>query len=173
MELTTTTPRIYVACLASYNAGILHGAWIDCDSVDQMQKEISKILKSSTEPYAEEYAIHDYEGFEGYRVSEYESLETLAELSLAIEEHGAVIPAIMDHGLCDNVEDAIQYHEDNYCGEFDDWKDYAYDCVDNGLYGDIPEAIANYIDYDSIAYELEIDLTGLEIDGSLHIYNNR
>jgi antirestriction protein len=25
----TTEPRIYVACLAAYNNGNLHGAWID------------------------------------------------------------------------------------------------------------------------------------------------
>ena len=31
MNTTTTTPKIYVACLASYNAGILHGRWIDAD----------------------------------------------------------------------------------------------------------------------------------------------
>ena len=26
---TTEQPRIYVACLAAYNNGILHGAWIE------------------------------------------------------------------------------------------------------------------------------------------------
>ena len=25
------TPRIYVACLAAYNGGTLHGEWIDAD----------------------------------------------------------------------------------------------------------------------------------------------
>lgn len=28
---TDDRPRIYVACLAAYNNGILHGAWIDAD----------------------------------------------------------------------------------------------------------------------------------------------
>lgn len=26
-----TKPRIYAACLAAYNSGYLHGAWIDAD----------------------------------------------------------------------------------------------------------------------------------------------
>ena len=30
---TNTEPRIYVACLAAYNNGILHGAWIDAAQV--------------------------------------------------------------------------------------------------------------------------------------------
>jgi len=31
MCTATDTPRIYVACLAAYNAGKLHGEWIDAD----------------------------------------------------------------------------------------------------------------------------------------------
>lgn len=27
----TETPRIYVACLAAYNSGYLHGSWIDAN----------------------------------------------------------------------------------------------------------------------------------------------
>ena len=43
--------RIYVACLASYNAGILHGRWIDADSsVDVMQEQVDAMLRESPEP---------------------------------------------------------------------------------------------------------------------------
>lgn len=43
--------KIYVACLASYNAGILHGAWIDAESdVDAMQEEVNRILRESPCP---------------------------------------------------------------------------------------------------------------------------
>lgn len=28
-EAAPDTPRVYVACLAAYNSGFLHGAWID------------------------------------------------------------------------------------------------------------------------------------------------
>ena len=38
------TPRIYVACLAAYNSGQLHGAWIDADqSADAIHDEIRAI----------------------------------------------------------------------------------------------------------------------------------
>lgn len=43
--------RIYVACLASYNNGVLHGKWIDASSdVDEMQAEIDKVLLTSPFP---------------------------------------------------------------------------------------------------------------------------
>ena len=46
----TTTPRIYVACLAAYNAGTLHGAWIDADqSAEAIWAEIRAMLATSPE----------------------------------------------------------------------------------------------------------------------------
>lgn len=32
--MSTTTRRIYVACLASYNNGVLHGTWIETEGMD-------------------------------------------------------------------------------------------------------------------------------------------
>ncbi|GAA6614928.1 antirestriction protein ArdA [Scytonema sp. NUACC26] len=41
-------PQIYIACLASYNAGYLHGEWVDANQdVDAIREEISKILATS------------------------------------------------------------------------------------------------------------------------------
>lgn len=47
---TTTEYRIYVACLASYNAGTLHGVWIHVDNVETMDSEIRYMLKGSPHP---------------------------------------------------------------------------------------------------------------------------
>jgi len=81
--------RIYVACLASYNNGVLHGEWIDAaQGVDGIWKEVSQMLLKSPAEYAEEWAIHDYDGFEGIHLSEYASFETVAEYAAFIEEHG-------------------------------------------------------------------------------------
>ncbi len=50
-----TTPRIYVACLASYNAGRLHGAWIDAhQEPEAITAEVWKMLASSPTLHAEE-----------------------------------------------------------------------------------------------------------------------
>lgn len=46
----STEARIYVACLASYNSGKLHGTWIDVVDVEAMQEEIHAVLASSPEP---------------------------------------------------------------------------------------------------------------------------
>lgn len=71
----TATIKIYVACLAAYNNGILHGRWIDAtQGEDHIWDGIKAMLDESPIPGAEEHAIHDYEGFEGVSLSEYESV---------------------------------------------------------------------------------------------------
>lgn len=74
--------RIYVACLAAYNNDILHGAWIDAnqDPYD-IWEEVSAMLMASPITDAEEWAIHDYEGFEGYSISEYEKMARDLEIN--------------------------------------------------------------------------------------------
>ncbi|MCY0149343.1 antirestriction protein ArdA [Hoeflea sp. G2-23] len=48
--------------------------------------------------------------------------------------------------------------------------DLAYQFVDEGLFGDIPASIANYIDYDAIARDLGMDYTEITIAGETCVY---
>ena len=43
--------------------------------------------------FAEEYAIHDFEGYGSYRLGEYEGLESAHEIACFIEEHGELAPS--------------------------------------------------------------------------------
>ena len=53
------TINIYVADLAAYNNGKLHGVWIDAtQDLDGIQEQINQMLADSPEGFAEEYAIH-------------------------------------------------------------------------------------------------------------------
>ena len=79
MMATTIQPRVYAACLAAYNNGILHGEWIDADQdVDDIHAEIQAMLKRSPIKGAEEWAFHDHE-YMG-QISEYESVEHVSEI---------------------------------------------------------------------------------------------
>ena len=90
-NLSDSNPRIYVACLAAYNNGYLHGAWIEADQdADEIRDEIAAMLARSPIEHAEEYAIHDYEGFEGVTISEYAGIDTVARMGAFIAEHGAL-----------------------------------------------------------------------------------
>ncbi len=70
------TPRIYVACLASYNSGILWGEWIDAtQDPSDIYDDISTMMAESPIENSEEWAVQDYENFGDCQIDEYESIE--------------------------------------------------------------------------------------------------
>lgn len=54
--------------------------------------------------------------------------------------------------------------------EVESLKELAEQFVDEGLFGEIPPSIANYLDYDAIARDLGMDYTETEIAGTRLIY---
>ena len=52
---STETYQIYIASLSDYNAGILHGEWVELEglTVDDIRDRINEIL--ATSPYAKKY----------------------------------------------------------------------------------------------------------------------
>ena len=42
--------------------------------------------------------------------------------------------------------------------------------VDEGMFGDIPDHLANYIDMDAIARDLDMDYTETEVAGQMVVY---
>jgi len=123
--ITTTAPLIYVASLSDYNAGRLHGVHIDATlDIDDIWSAINDMLAASPEfrsfpagGPAEEFAIHDHEGFLGLSIGEYDSIERVHAIAVAITEHGAKAAAFiaMDSDNVDKLDDI-----DDYCaGEYD------------------------------------------------------
>ncbi len=168
----TNTMRIYVACLAAYNAGTLHGRWIDLDgkSGDDIRDEVDAMLAASPAPDAEEWAIHDHEGFGPYKLSESESFDDIAELVEAVEEHGDAVLAYMANN-CGDLSDFA----DAYLGEFPSVKDYAYDYIDQtGMLDNVNETISRYFDYDSFAHDMEVggDIWTAPAPGGVYIFQN-
>ena len=147
--------QIYVADLAAYNNGYLHGVWIDATlELDEMQEQVSQMLKATPlGEEAEEYAIHDYEGFGAYKVSEYEGLESVHEVACFLEEHGEVAGDVLAH-FGDNLEDARKALEENYNGCYNSLADYAEELTTET--SEVPEHLAFYIDYEKMGRDMEL-----------------
>lgn len=175
-------PRIYVACLAVYNNGWLHGKWIDAaQDYETLKEEIEEMLRESpvTKEYgevAEEWAIHADEGFGSYRVEEWSDLEELCEIANMLEhdEQGELVLEILAHlGSGTSLEDAKEFLENNYHGHYKDLGYYAMEMFDCGCY-DIPKHIYNYIDFDAVGrdYEMSGDIFTIEDRDGVHIFSN-
>ena len=54
--------------------------------------------------------------------------------------------------------------------ELDSLKDLAEQFVEEGLFGEIPKSLQNYIDYEAIARDLGMDYSEIRIDGTNYVY---
>jgi antirestriction protein len=201
--MNTVQPRIYVACLASYNNGRLHGDFIDATTeVDDMQEEIATMLAASPFPNtmvdcpackgdgctackdtgeiasAEEWAIHDHEGLGS--VGENDSLDAIAlrvgviDLAETIGVPAEVCLAVMSDFSWKTLDDAESHLQDAYCGQAETWADYAEDFHrDTG--SEIPDWLEGHIDWESFGRDLELggELSAYDHAGTMYLFNNQ
>lgn len=167
----TLEPRIYVACLAAYNNGFLHGAWIDVeDDLDAVWEGIRSMLKSSPIASAEEFAIHDYEGFGGVEIAEWSRITRVVEIATFLREHGVLGAGVLAH-FGEDLEQARVAIEDQYRGVFRNLAECLEELTDETV--EIPESLRNYIDYEAMARDAEIngDFFTVETDhGEVHVF---
>jgi antirestriction protein len=154
MTDTNETPRIYIACLAAYNNGKLHGEWIDANQdADDIFTEIKSMLAESPEPDAEEFAIHDYEYFHGISIHEYESIPKVAQLAQLLDEYGEPFAHYLEHigGIDEIDDDTAENFEDAYYSEYDSIADFA---QERHQFLSIPDELKAHIDWDSVAEDM-------------------
>ena len=160
--------QIYVACLASYNSGVLHGEWITPKSdKDELQEQINKVLKSSPIEDAEEWAIHDYNDFPN--LGEYPGLDNIIKVQEAIDEHGQyIVNAFLDNW---SVED-LDHIDEAYYGEYDSFSEFAQQLADETILIDCPDNVQFYFDYEKWERDLSHDYhEGEGENGSSLIFN--
>lgn len=172
------TPRVWLACLAAYNNGQLHGKWVDATDADELREAAAEVLRTSPVPGAEEIAIHDYDGFGAaltFNLGEYPNFELVATLGQLIEEYGAEFHAYCSaadvaYDLRENADRIREDFEDRRRGQWDNKEDYAYELVREigwsnvpaslpiGRFGDgainVFEELSGVIDWEKIARDL-------------------
>ena len=121
----------------------------------------------------------NYQNFAGISLLEYESIERVSSIAIAIEELGKAFALYIDCLGFDDIEEAVSSFEDNYCGCFESAEDYAQDYYEQtGQLDAIVRAGLNsyYINWKSIAHDWQCsgDLLFLEESRSeIHIFHNR
>jgi antirestriction protein len=137
---------------------------LDAVDPDELKEGIEEMLSNGPADNAEEWAFHDYEGFGDYSVSEYEDIDGLAELGRCIEEHGLAFAAYAEN-IGQGADEAG--FEDAYCGEWDSETAYAENLMDECY--EVPDNLANYIDYAAFARDLFIN-DYYSVDGGAGVY---
>jgi antirestriction protein len=162
---TPSTPRVYVASLSDYNAGRLHGSWVDAAQEPEMLYEaVAAMLDASRAPHAEEWGIHDHEGFGLLELGEYESLETISRLALGIVEHGPAFAAWVSLQGITDVETTARF-EHAYLGEWESTEAYAEHLLEDFdlerlLNLVVPEGLRPYVQVDAAGFGRDLELGG-------------
>ena len=184
-QLNNEIPRIYVACLAAYNNGYLHGAWsmehgawsmehgawIDVTDTNAIYQAIHKMLAESPVEHAEEWAIHAYENFGSLYLDEHMSIDEVVKIADFISKYGELGTEILSHfGL--EFEQAEKALEDTYYGAYESEIDFATNFFDDCYAHEIRDNLKFYIDYEAFARDLFLcDYFSIDVQGVKHIFS--
>lgn len=145
--------KVYIENLGKYVEGDSTGAWFSVPIDIEEVKE-----KIGLNDNYEEYAIHDYEL--PFEIGEYESIERINDIYHALEDADAEL--LEDLGKLSkefsNMEELIENKENFiFYNGVDSLEDLAMELVEEGCFGEIPESLQYYIDYQAIARDMDIE----------------
>lgn len=168
------SPRIYVACLAAYNTGRLHGQWIDANqSPEELAEDVKAMLAASPVPHAEEFAVHDYEGFGGAKVDEHASLKSVAELAALVVDYGdAAVAALAYFAGLEEAREAVTERYQGSASSLAEWAETYLD--ESGQLETVPDAFRSYIDFERYATDLQLggEIVAVEHNGAVHVFGS-
>lgn len=168
--------KMYAACLASYNAGVLHGEWFDLEDYIENPEGLlediqEKVLATSSQENAEEWAAHDYDSVSGF--GEYPDVTALLEHVRLVSEYGDAWKAYVDHvGSHYATEEGFQ---DAQMGECDSPEDWAQEFLEStGALESIPENLRYYFDFAAYARDAQMsgDVSFVEFEGTVYVFSN-
>lgn len=166
-----TTISIALTNLGQYNEGQLNYTWVELPVTDQELKEHLESIGVDGVRY-EEYFISDYDcELKNLVIGEYSNLKLLNEIAWALED--LVDPELRAFDLLlsylgceDNYEDALEAlnskMEDIIVYEVDSLGDFG-ETWSNEVYGDVPEWLSRYVDWERFGQDL-IDEMDCEYD---------
>ncbi|MFL6162734.1 MAG: antirestriction protein ArdA [Jatrophihabitantaceae bacterium] len=157
-----------MASLSDYNSGSHHGAWIDAARDEgELQADIDAMLATSPwaarsgEP-AEEWAIHDYDGFGRLRIDQHENLRWVSLVGKGIAEHGLAFAAYAD---VVEEEELLTSFDEDFFGHYDSLRAYVEQLINDLGYDRIldealPAKIRPYVKIDITATANDLLLGG-------------
>ena len=160
---TLEGPAVYIACLAAYNSGTLHGYWVDLEeasSVEDIRECIAYTLATSPALGAEEYAVHDHQGLPACLQSEWpdwQQVEAFMEARDALHEterSAHLIACNINHRVLDEQE-----FSESFCGFWERPEDFAQEQAEQTADHDVDwnQWPINCIDWQSAWRDLSCD----------------
>ncbi|WP_165949162.1 antirestriction protein ArdA [Kribbella turkmenica] len=179
-------PRIYVRSLVDHTEGHDIGDWIDASrDLEDIQRDVQSILSRSLHAHwtgepAEEWAIHDQDGFGSLTLHEYESLDVVCALGKGIAEHGLPFAAWAEINDATDIY-TLNRFEAAYFGAYDSREAYA-EHVFEEMEGEkeleaLPDWVRDVVrvDYERMTHEMETsgEVRFVDHPGGVWAFNGR
>ena len=172
---TDTTPRVWIGCLACYNAGSLVGDWFDAVAADEVTTyDIHGRASSHDEMWVMDHENIPVRG-EMDPLTAAEWGRCLAEVD---EHQRAALYAWVESGNYVTEGDtdlpSIAGFEERYHGHWESFEDYARELADVvGLLDGVPEEIARYFDWGYWTRDLAFDYSTYDDpEGGVFVFRN-
>ena len=154
--------KIALTNLGKYNEGYLIYKWLELPATDEEIKAAMDEI-GINERY-EEWFITDYE-CSYLQINEYDSIDELNEIAEALDDlddyEKDIVKALLDEGY--DLDEALEIKDDCIVwSDCDDMADVAYQMYEEGLLGDIPEHLINYIDWEAYGRDLSFEAQFIE-----------
>jgi len=165
-------PRIWAASLADYNNGVLHGAWIEAArEPEEIQAAITAMLAASpwtarTGEPAEEWAIHDRDGFGALRIDEHENLRWISSVGKGIAQHGLAFAAYAE---VVEDEELLASFDQEYLGHYDSLHAYLEQTINDLGYDRILDEVVPPKLRPYVKIDLDATARDLQFGGDLHV----
>lgn len=163
------TVRVFIVNLGYYNQGKPTGKWFTPPLYPDAIAEQLELKNDS-----EEYAIHDYEA--PFEIDRFDSIDEINRKYAALErleeyDFGSDVSALIGEWfrsieeLAENAGDIVMYKGLSNMAEF------AQEAVESGaIFGDLPDAVQRYIDYEAIGRDLELEGNYLVTNHAIYEY---
>lgn len=174
MTTADTTPRVWIGCLACYNAGRLVGDWHDASDAEEVSTDDVHGRASSHDelwvfdieniPVRREMSPHEAAGwgrvFDEVDEHQREALFAWVASGDYVVEGAGDLPSTSDF-------------EERYAGHWDSFDNYARQIADDiGLLRDVPEEIATYFDWGSWTRDQRFDYTVVDADSGAYVFKS-
>jgi len=174
--------QVFLTDLQAYNEGHLVGRWVQLPiSTFELAQAFSEVLcegetvcgsQNHEETFLTDWSYDNYEFITVKEYSDvYELNDQLGLLEFKSDHELKAISFLLSEGLAIDIEDAISKVDDVRVYEGQSMEDIAYDLLQDCYGADtLPSIIANNIDYASVARDLEIDGTYIEMGNDIFEY---
>jgi len=159
---------VYVGTYGKYASGSIAGAWLDMEDFTDSEDFYNACHKLHKGEHDPEFMFQDYEGFPEGMISESHIDEKFWEW-IELEDHQKEMIEAFHEAVGDTEAD-FDHIEDCFCGAWKDFSDFVYDSFTSC--NDIPDHLANFIDWEHVEREWEMDHYYADINGSCFVFRN-